>query len=149
MTEHPGYEKHDPDGVGTGNIRNGTRSKTVLTEASGHVEIDVPRDRASTFEPQIVMERQRRLNGVDEVVWSLHAKGQTTSEISAHFAEIYGASVTKETISRISDKAIEDMQLGPNIDSLEASLTCACERTQRSSCDLALPRRRERPNSVG
>src|SRR3954467_3369077 len=109
MTEHLGYEKHDPAGAGTGNIRNGTRSKTVLTEASGHVGIDVPRDRAGTFEPQIVKKRQRRLNGVDEVVLSLYAKGLTTGEISAHFAEIYGASVSKETISRITDKVIEEM----------------------------------------
>src|SRR6185312_11721130 len=109
MTEHLGYEKHDPAGAGTGNIRNGTRSKTVLTDASGHVEIDVPRDRAGTFEPQIVKKRQRRLNGVDEVVLSLYAKGLTTGEISAHFAEIYGASVSKETISRITDKVVEEM----------------------------------------
>src|SRR5215213_1702716 len=71
ITEHLGYEKHDPAGGGSGNIRNGTRAKTVLTEASGQVEIDVPRDRAGTFEPQIVRKRQRRLNGVDEVVLSL------------------------------------------------------------------------------
>ena len=54
-------------------MRNGTRSKTVLTEATGHVEIDVPRDRAGTFEPQIVRKRQRRLSGVDEIVLSLYA----------------------------------------------------------------------------
>jgi putative transposase len=82
----------------------------VLTEASGQVEIDVPRDRVGTFEPQIVRKRQRRLNGVDEIVLSLYAKGLTTGEISAHFAEIYGASVSKETISRITDKVIEEMQ---------------------------------------
>jgi putative transposase len=110
MTEHLGYEKYDPAGAGAGNIRNGTRAKTVLTEASGHVEVDVPRDRAGTFEPQIVRKRQRRLNGVDEVVLSLYAKGLTTGEISAHFAEIYGASVSKETISRITDKVLEEMQ---------------------------------------
>jgi transposase-like protein len=109
MTGHLGYEKHDPAGAGTGNIRNGSRAKTVLTEASGHVEVDVPRDRAGTFEPQIVRKRQRRLNGVDEIVLSLYAKGLTTGEISAHFAEIYGASVSKETISRITDKVIEEM----------------------------------------
>ncbi|MET4433377.1 transposase-like protein [Mycolicibacterium sp. 624] len=73
------------------------------------VEIDVPRDRESTFEPQIVKKRQRRLTGVDEAVLSLCAKGLTTEEISAHFAEIYGASVSKETISRITDKVIEKM----------------------------------------
>jgi transposase-like protein len=109
MTEHLGYEKHDPPDAGTGNIRNGTRAKTVLTDTTGAVEIDVPRDRAATFEPRIVKKRQRRLSGVDEVVLSLYAKGLTTGEISAHFAEIYGASVSKETISRITDKVIEEM----------------------------------------
>ncbi|MER7894518.1 IS256 family transposase [Micromonospora sp. NPDC094482] len=109
MTEHLGYEKHDPAGAGAGNIRNGARPKTVLTDASGPVQIDVPRDRAGTFTPQIVRKRQRRLSGVDEVVLSLYAKGLTTGEISAHFAEIYGASVSKETISRITDKVIEEM----------------------------------------
>ncbi len=109
MTEHLGYEKHDPGGAGTGNIRNGTRAKTVLTENTGQVEIEVPRDRAGTFDPQIVRKRQRRLSGVDEVVLSLYAKGLTTGEISAHFAEIYGASVSRETISRITDKVIEEM----------------------------------------
>jgi len=109
MTEHLGYEKNDPAGAGTGNIRNGTRGKTVLTEATGQVEIEVARDRAGTFEPQIVRKRQRRLNGVDQIVLSLYAKGLTTGEISAHFAEIYGASVSRETISRITDKVIEEM----------------------------------------
>src|SRR5678810_1075014 len=71
---------------------------------------EVPRDRAGTFEPQIVRKRQRRLTGVDEIVLSLYAKGLTTGEISAHFAQIYGASVSKETISRITDKVVEEMQ---------------------------------------
>src|SRR6185312_12442174 len=69
MTEHLGHEKHgQPVLGGSGNIRNGTRAKTVLTEATGHVDIDVPRDRAGTFEPKIVRKRQRRLSGVDEIV---------------------------------------------------------------------------------
>jgi putative transposase len=110
LTEHLGYEKHDPAGQGSGNLRNGTRSKTVLTDTTGAVQIDVPRDRAGTFEPQIVRKRQRRLTGVDEIVLSLYAKGLTTGEISAHFAQIYGASVSKETISRITDKVVEEMQ---------------------------------------
>src|SRR6188768_826649 len=107
LTEHLGHDKHSASE--TGNVRNGTRSKTVLTEASGHVQIDVPRDRAGSFEPQIVKKRQRRLTGVDEIVLSLYAKGLTTGEISAHFAEIYGASVSRETVSRITDKVIEEM----------------------------------------
>jgi putative transposase len=109
MTEHLGYEKHDPVGRESGNIRNGTRGKTVLTDSVGAIDIEVPRDRAGTFEPQIVKKRQRRLGEVDEIVLSLYAKGLTTGEISAHFAEIYGASVSKETISRITDKVIEEM----------------------------------------
>jgi putative transposase len=110
LSEHLGYDKHDPAGQGSGNIRNGTRSKTVLTDTTGPVTIEVPRDRAGTFEPQIVRKRQRRLTGVDEIVLSLYAKGLTTGEISAHFAQIYGASVSKETISRITDKVLEEMQ---------------------------------------
>jgi transposase-like protein len=114
LTEHLGHEKHGPAAGEAGNIRNGTRAKTVLTEATGQVQIDVPRDRAGTFEPQIVKKRQRRLTGVDEIVLSLYAKGLTTGEICAHFAEIYGASVSKETISRITDKVIEEMQSWQN-----------------------------------
>ncbi|SHN44953.1 Transposase, Mutator family [Cryptosporangium aurantiacum] len=110
MTEHLGHEKGGRPEQPGGNVRNGTRPKTVLTENTGEVEIDVPRDRAGSFEPQIVKKRQRRLSGVDEVVLSLYAKGLTTGEISAHFAEIYGASVSKETISRITDKVVEEMQ---------------------------------------
>jgi transposase-like protein len=109
MTEHLGHDKNGPAGNEAGNVRNGARPKTVLTEASGQVPIEVPRDRAGTFEPQIVKKRQRRLTGVDEMVLSLYAKGLTTGEISAHFAEIYGASVSKETISRITDKVLEEM----------------------------------------
>jgi putative transposase len=107
MAEHLGHEKHGQPVAG--NVRNGTRPKTVLTEATGQVGIEVPRDRDGTFEPQIVRKRQRRLSGVDEMVLSLYAKGLTTGEISAHFAEIYGASVSKETISRITDKVLEEM----------------------------------------
>jgi transposase-like protein len=107
LTEHLGHERRAP--AAGGNVRNGTRSKTVLTEASGHVEIDVPRDRDGSFEPQIVRKRQRRLSGVDEIVLSLYAKGLTTGEISAHFEQIYQASVSKETVSRITDRVLEEM----------------------------------------
>lgn len=108
MTEHLGYDKHDAAGRGSGNSRNGTRSKTVLTEI-GPVEIEVPRDVDSSFDPQIVKKRQRRLTGIDEIVLSLTAKGLTTGEISAHFQDIYGASVSKDTISRITDKVVGEM----------------------------------------
>jgi putative transposase len=108
MDAHLGYAKHERGGSQDGNARNGTRSKTVLTEV-GPVEIDVPRDRDASFTPQIVRKRQRRLAGVDGIVCSLAAKGLTTGEISAHLAEVYGASVSKETISTITDKVMEGM----------------------------------------
>jgi transposase-like protein len=110
LTEHLGHEKHGSPDPDSGNIRNGTRAKTVLTESTGQVQVQVPRDRDGSFEPQIVKKRQRRLTGVDEIVLSLYAKGLTTGEISAHFEEIYGASVSKETISRITGKVVEEMQ---------------------------------------
>jgi putative transposase len=108
LTEHLGYDKHDPAGHHSGNSRNGTRTKTVLTEI-GPVEIEVPRDRDGTFEPAIVKKHQRRLDGIDQIILSLTARGLTTGEISAHFFEVYGASVSKDTISRITDKVIEEM----------------------------------------
>jgi putative transposase len=110
MSEHLGHEKNRAEvGRESRNVRNGTRSKTVISDAAGEVRIEVPRDREGTFEPQIVKKRQRRLSDVDEIVLSLYAKGLTTGEISAHFAEIYGASVSKETVSRITDKVVADM----------------------------------------
>nr|BFE33929.1 IS256 family transposase [Actinomadura rugatobispora]BFE38611.1 IS256 family transposase [Actinomadura rugatobispora] len=108
ITDHLGRDRHERTGEGGGNVRNGHRSKMVTTEV-GRVEIEVPRDRDATFEPKIVRKRQRRLTGVDEMVLSLSAKGLTHGEISAHLAEVYGASVSKQTISTITDKVIDGM----------------------------------------
>jgi putative transposase len=108
LDDHLGYGKHDPAGRDGGNSRNGRRSKTLLTEA-GPVEISVPRDRDASFEPQIVAKRQRRLTGVDDLVISLSAKGLTHGEIAAHLAEVYGAEVSKQTISTITDRVLEGM----------------------------------------
>jgi len=108
MDDHLGYGKHDPAGRNGENSRNGTRSKTLVTEA-GPVEITVPRDRESSFEPKIVAKRQRRAAGIDDLVVSLSAKGLTHGEISAHLAEIYGAEVSKQTITTITDRVVEGM----------------------------------------
>ncbi|MDX6346435.1 MAG: putative transposase [Streptomyces sp.] len=108
ITDHLGYDKHDPAGKNSGNSRNGTRAKTVLTDV-GPIEVKVPRDVEGSFEPHIVRKRQRRLTGVDEMVLSLSAKGLTHGEISAHLAEIYGAEVSKQTISTITDQVMEGM----------------------------------------
>ena len=108
ITDHLGYDKGDPAGKNGGNSRNGSRGKTVLTEV-GPVEITVPRDREGSFEPQIVKKRQRRLSGVEDMVISLSAKGLTTGEIQAHLAEVYGADVSRQTISTITDKVLDAM----------------------------------------
>lgn len=88
MSEHVGYDKHDPVGRNRGNSRNGHRAKTVLSDHAGQVDIQVPRDTDGSFDPVIVKKRQRRLTGVDEMVLSLYAKGLTTGEIQAHFDDI-------------------------------------------------------------
>ncbi|MBB4137981.1 transposase-like protein [Gordonia humi] len=106
MTEHLGHE-YGGTPVAE-NMRNGTRSKTVITEI-GPVEIQVPRDRDGSFEPVIVPKRRRRLDGIDQIVLSLTARGLTTGEIAAHFAEVYGAKVSKDTISRITDKVCGEL----------------------------------------
>src|SRR6201992_2668162 len=108
MDDHLGYGKHASEGRDGGNSRNGHRAKTVLTEA-GPVEISVPRDRDSSFEPKIVKKRQRRLTGVEDMVISLSAKGLTHGEIAAHLQEIYGAEVSKQTITAITDRVTEGM----------------------------------------
>ena len=111
LDEQLGYEHGDRAGKADSegrNERNGTRGKTVHTEL-GPVTLEVPRDREGTFEPVVVRKRQRRLNGVDEMVLSLSAKGLTTGEIADHFAQVYGQSMSKDTISRITDKVIAEM----------------------------------------
>ena len=96
LTEHLGHE-HGQTPIAA-NMRNGTRSKTVLTEI-GPVEIEVPRDRDGSFESVIVPKRKRRLDGIDEIVLLLSARGLTAGKIAAHFEEVYGAKVSKDTIS--------------------------------------------------
>lgn len=109
ITAHLGYEKHErTDGAAGANARNGTRSKTVLTKA-GPVELQVPRDRAGTFEPVVVRKRQRRLGSIEDVVLSLSARGMTHGDISAHLADVYGQEVSKTTISTITDKVLDGM----------------------------------------
>src|SRR4051812_48015714 len=109
LADHLGYDKHDPAGRNGQNSRNGKRTKTVLTDNAGPVEIEVPRDREGSFDPQLVKKRQRRLGGVDTIVLSLTAKGLTTGQTSAHFAEVYGARVSKDTVSRLTDRVVEEM----------------------------------------
>ena len=108
MDEHLGYDKHNPAGRNGGNSRNGRRAKTLLTEV-GPVDIAVPRDRDGSFAPTIVPKRSRRLGGVEDLVISLSAKGLTHGEICAHLAEVYGAEVSKDRITAITDRVMDGL----------------------------------------
>lgn len=113
LTEHLGYEPHlEPPG-GAGNARNGTTPKTLLTE-HGAVQIDSPRDRAGTFDPQIVRKRQRRFEGFDEKILALYSRGLSTRDIEAHLGEIYGVKVGRDLISRVTDAVMEDARAWQN-----------------------------------
>ena len=108
LADHLGYEPYEAAGRGTGNSRNGYYPKTVSTEI-GDIELAVPRDRAGTFEPLTVPKGVRRLEGLNANVISLYAKGLTTGDIQAHLNEIYGTEISRDTISKITDAVIEDM----------------------------------------
>jgi putative transposase len=109
LSEHLGYEKGDPSGRGSGNSRNGTSPKTVLTD-DDEVEIAVPRDRNGSFEPQLVPKGVRRLPGFDDRVISLYARGMTVREIQGHLEEIYGIEVSPDLISRVTDAVLEEVR---------------------------------------
>jgi len=88
LTEHLGYDKHDPVGRGSGNSRNGSTPKRLLTEV-GPIDLAVPRDRAGSFEPQIVRKGQTRLDGFNDRIVALYARGMTTRDIRGHLREMY------------------------------------------------------------
>ena len=108
MADHLGYEKGDPTGHGSGNSRNGSNIKHVITN-SGPVQLNVPRDRAGTFEPKIVPKRTRRLGSVDDMILSLYARGMTTRDIKEHLAEVYGADVSPGLISNVTDVVSDEI----------------------------------------
>jgi putative transposase len=108
MTAELGYERGDPVGVGSGNNRNGHSSKRVHTEV-GTVEIKVPRDRNGTFDPQVVPKHARRIDGFNESVLSLYAKGLTTGEIAAHLRDLYGTEVSRELVSKVTDAVLDEL----------------------------------------
>lgn len=108
LTDHLGYGPHAIEGRGSGNSRNGYYPKTVRTEI-GDVTIEVPRDRNGTFEPVTVPIGSRSLTGFEELVVSLYAKGLTTGDIASHLDDIYGTEIDRSTISRITDRIVDDM----------------------------------------
>jgi putative transposase len=109
LTDHLGYERGDPAGRGSGNSRNGVSAKTVLTE-DGEVQIEVPRDRAGTFEPQLIGKGQTRFDGFDDKIISLYARGMTVREIQGHLAELYGTEVSPDLISKVTDAVLDEVR---------------------------------------
>jgi putative transposase len=107
LTEHVGYEPHAEPPGGAGNTRNGTSPKRLITE-HGQVDIDAPRDRDGSFEPRIVRKRQRRFEGFDDKILALYSRGMSTRDISAHLEEIYGVSVGRDLISKVTDGVMDD-----------------------------------------
>src|SRR5215471_17865766 len=109
LTHQLGYEKHDPQGRGSGNSRNG-KSRKNLKGDFGEIEIEVPRDREAQFEPKIVRKQQRRFDGFDDKILSMYARGMTTREIQSHLHEIYGVEVSPSLISQVTDGVWEEVQ---------------------------------------
>src|SRR5205823_526646 len=113
ISEHLGYQKHDPAGQNTGNIRNGQKRKRLKGDF-GELELETPRDRQSTFEPQIVAKRQTRWTGFDDKIISMYARGMTTREIQGHLEEIYGVEVSPTLISNVTDAIVEEVKQWQN-----------------------------------
>ena len=108
MAEHLGYDKGERPPFPAGNHRNGSSPKTVLTEV-GAIPLEVPRDRAGKFDPQIVPKHARRVEGFNDAIVSLYAKGLTTGEIRSHLGEIYGVEVSRDLVSRVTDKVADEL----------------------------------------
>lgn len=109
LTDHLGYEKSDPAGHGSGNSRNGTSKKTLKSE-DGAVDLDIPRDRNGSFEPQLVKKGQTRIDGFDEKIISMYARGMSVREIRGHLKELYGVEISPDLISRVTDAVLEDVK---------------------------------------
>jgi putative transposase len=109
LTDHLGYEKHDPVGYRSGNSRNGT-SRKKLKGDFGEIELETPRDRNATFEPRIVEKGQTRFTGFDDKILSMYARGMSTREIQGHLKEIYGVEVSPTLISNVTDAVVDEVR---------------------------------------
>ncbi len=105
LSEHLGYEKHSPEGNNSGNSRNGKTHKSVKTD-EGMIDLEIPRDRNSSFDPVIVKKYEKTLGPIEDKIISMYAKGMTTRDIQSHVEEMYGLEVTAATVSRITDSIV-------------------------------------------
>ena len=110
LDEHLGYEKHSRDGINTGNSRNGTSKKTVKSESLGDMVLNIPRDRDSSFEPQLVPKHQRMSGKIEETIIGLYARGMTTSDIEEQVRDLYGVEVSTSTISNVTSRILEQVK---------------------------------------
>src|SRR5215470_1222987 len=109
LDSHLGYPKHARKGNSAGNMRNGSSQKTMKGE-QGQVEIEVPRDRQGPFEPQLVKKGQTRLEGFDEKILAMYARGMTTRDIQAQLQELYGVEVSPTLISNVTEAVMEEVR---------------------------------------
>jgi putative transposase len=109
LADHVGYEKGDPEAHLYPNSRNGASTKTMASQV-GDVDLDIPRDRADTFIPRLVPKGSRRLGGLDDMIISLYAGGMTIRDIQHHLISTLGTDVSHETISKITDEVLEEVQ---------------------------------------
>lgn len=110
LSDHLGYEKHDPSGNGSGNSRNGSTPKTLRSEV-GSIDLDTPRDRNGTFEPQLVPKGSRSIGGLSDMIISLYAGGMTDRDIQAHLWRTLGVELSHETIANITDAIVDEVYL--------------------------------------
>jgi putative transposase len=113
LTQHLGYEKHDPAGYNSGNSRNGTTPKTIKGDF-GAMAIETPRDRNGSFEPQILPKHQTRFDGFDDKIVSMYARGMTTREIQGHLREMYGVEVSPALVSEVTDAVLDEVKTWQN-----------------------------------
>jgi putative transposase len=109
LTQHLGYEKHDPAGYHSGNSRNGKTPKTVQGDF-GQMVVETPRDRNGSFEPQILPKHQTRFDGFDDKIVSMYARGMTTREIQGHLQETYGVEVSPALVSQVTDAVLDEVK---------------------------------------
>ncbi len=109
LTDHLGYDKYDPAGKNSGNSRNGAAKKTLKGE-HGEVEIDVPRDRAGSFEPELIQKHQTRFDGFDEKILSLYARGMSTRDIQAQLQDLYGTDISPTLISNVTEAVMDEVK---------------------------------------
>ena len=110
LDEHLGYEKHSKEGYNSGNSRNGSYKKTVKSESLGDMVLNIPRDRNSDYEPQLIPKGQRMSDKLEEAITGMYSRGMTTSDISEQVKEIYGVDVSEGTISNVTNRIIEHVK---------------------------------------